>query len=78
MSEPLDIDGYVAGFRAAIAGYSDDELLEKTRRQLSNSGWVQLKAYYLRELRNEIERRGLIESDAYRDLLSRVVFLDRP
>jgi hypothetical protein len=31
----------------------------------------------MRELRDEIERRGLTDSDAYRTLMRRVIFLDR-
>jgi hypothetical protein len=76
-SEQPDLDARAARWRAAIREYSDEELLAETRRQLSNSGWVQMKAYYLRELRDEIERRKLTETDTYESLMTLVLFLDR-
>lgn len=78
MTEPADLAERIADWRRALRALSDEDLLAEVARQLSNSGWVVMKAHYMRALRDEIEHRGLTESDAYVALSTRVIFLDRP
>jgi hypothetical protein len=70
------IEQHIEDWRCSLRGRSDDELLESVRREPGNSGWVQLKGCYLKELRDEIHRRGLAHTEAARTLDKRVIFLD--
>jgi hypothetical protein len=76
-SEQNDLTTTIAQWRAASRALDDDQLLTETQDQLANNGWGSFNSRYMRELRYEIEYRGLTDSEAYRTLVRRVIFLDR-
>jgi hypothetical protein len=65
----------IENWRNSFQSQSDEELIASAERELGNSGWVQLKGYYLKELRDELHRRGLDDTDAAQTLDRRVVFI---
>jgi hypothetical protein len=65
----------IENWRHSFQTQSDEELIEAAKRELGNSGWVQLKGYYLNELRDELHHRGLADTGAAQTLDRRVIFL---
>jgi hypothetical protein len=57
----------------ALRTKSNSELFASVEHELGNSGWVQLKGYYLLALRDELKRRGLSDSDAGQAIDHRVI-----
>jgi hypothetical protein len=68
----------LAGWRRDLPTETDEKLFASITRELSNSGWGVLKSYYLFALREELERRGLSDSDAVRAMDRRVIRIDPP
>jgi hypothetical protein len=48
----------IEGWRRRLRAKSNEELIECLNREVRNSGWVELRAYYLRELSDELNWRG--------------------
>ena len=63
-------------WRSSISGDTDEELFAAIKRETSNNGWTTGKALYIAELRDELRRRGLTDSEAAQALDARVIFLD--
>ena len=44
-------------WRQLLAADTDAELIAALNQEVGNSGWVELRGYYLTVLRNELDRR---------------------
>jgi hypothetical protein len=83
LSQGPDVDDHspearLEKWRRDLRTESDEQLFASIKRELGNSGWGVLKSYYLFALREELERRGLADSDAVRAMDRRVIRIDPP
>jgi hypothetical protein len=72
----LDWQERIENWQRSISGGTDEELFITIKRETSNNGWAAGKARYMIELRDELRRRGLMDSHAARSLSNRVIFFN--
>jgi hypothetical protein len=76
--DDLSPEAHLERWRRVLRTKTDEELFASIKRELSNTGWGIHKSHYLFALREELERRGLADSDAVRAMDRRVIRIDPP
>jgi hypothetical protein len=72
----LSPEAHLERWRGVLRTKTDADLFASIKHELGNTGWGVHKSYYLFALREELERRGLADSDAVRAMDRRVIRID--